>query len=208
MRPVSSVRFTFKTFLPQNELYKKALIHIQSNTLKDDELWKHHYYTIYSTNENEEIKFGIYSKPSSASIRERNPAVIQFKQLTFSQTEILLEIPRLIDPDSLNISYPNLNHRYAHEIIQAIFPTIPQEYLKTIYPEEYLNHMLKSQWNMKIFVYVMVTLLVILPFVWASIVAKVISIVFISAWLIDKYIFKAKPNPFYSDIKKQLYPDS
>ena len=61
---------------------------------------------------------------------------------------------------------------------------------------------------MKKFVYIVIPLLVILPFVWRSIVAKVISMVFISAWLIDKYIYKTKPDPFYSDMKKQLYPNA
>lgn len=208
MKPISTIKLSFKTSLPRNQLYTKTLKWMQSNSLENDDLWKHHYFTIYSTKEDKEIRFGIFSKPSSSSLRENNPAVIQFKQSPFSKVEIMLEIPRLIDPDSLNRGYPDMNHRYAHEIMEAIFPEISQEYLKIIYPLEYLNHILKTQNNMRIFVYFMITFHIILPFVWRSIVAKIISIVFISAWLIDKFIYKSKPDPFYSQMKKELYPDT
>lgn len=206
METIDSLRFSFISALPTDRLYKKTIEWLNSRSKDKETGWAHkRFFFVISKKPEEEIIFGSRSRMAALFHDKRNPIVIQFKPYQFSRTEISLEIPRWMGGDSSIINrYPLYCHDFAFEILSGIYGEIPSEFLPIIFPEEVLDRRIEKEkkWEKA---KLGLGLILIFLSLSRSFPLNVISLVFLSAGLIDKYAIQNKPDNFYYQMKLEIY---
>ena len=193
---------TFKSYKPVSDLYNNALKWLKTQEYKKGLIHGRNYCAIDSKTPEKEIIFKIIEYDPLDSNGKYETCKLQFRA-NASGVDIYLELNYVVyflfSSDLLHM------YDYMFKIMDAVLEDIPIEYLSIIYPEEVIDKRLQGEKNMKKSVTFFIFLMLFLFFLVDNLVVRLISILGLSAWAIDKYVFPTTPDDFYHKMKKKLY---